>query len=345
MGAEPVWVDGSSPVLVSVLGRAGFRESPITTINNHNLDLLGFTTDGWDATRHRTPLHLILNIGNSVYSHYSEYPAKMASPNPSRAAALDVLIVGGGPCGLAAAISVALAGHKATVCEASERENQLGSGVQIAPNATRLLSRWGLHDVLGQVASVPRLLEIRHLNGDPVVRREAYEREIIDQFGFPFWTTHRVDLQAGLIRRATELGVQIQYSSRVTKVDSTGPFIELRNGERYHGDLILIADGATSTLRPQVLRTPTMGRPTSDMAYRLTIDRAKVHDQELLDFMDLPQIRIWTGPGSLAVGYPLKEGTQLTVLIITAVTGCQDRTSMSAVIGELKGLLKDWDPM
>jgi salicylate hydroxylase len=269
----------------------------------------------------------------------------MPSPSSSSAVVLEVLIVGGGPCGLATAISVALAGHKATVCEASPQEYRYGSGIQSSPNGTRLFSKWGLDGRLQRVAGAPALMEIRQFDGRLLARREEYDKETLRRFKFPFWTLHRADLQVNLTERATELGVKIHYSTRITKLDGSKPYIELESGEIYDGDMIVLADGAWSTLRPQMLQMITGARPTTDVAYRITIDREHIHDQKLREFINLSQIQTWIGPDFYAVAYPLRDSAQLSSMFILPYKWHQERTNVHAVIEELRNALGGSDPM
>lgn len=271
----------------------------------------------------------------------------MSSAHGSSPIALEVLIVGGGLCGLATAISVTLAGHKATVFEAADSIHAFGAGLQSSPNGTRLFSRWGLHDILKPVATAPTLLHIHSFDGKPIARREGYENEVLCRYGFPLWTLHRVDFQAGLHRRAMALGVTIHYSSNVTELDTSKPDIVLANGQRYGGDLVVVADGAYSTLRSKVLGRAINPKPTGDMSYRLDIDSTQILDPELLELMSAPQIRLWVGPGSYAVGYPIGGGTKFSVLFLVPDSfpaGISSETS-SAIVEEMKKRFEDWDPM
>ena len=62
---------------------------------------------------------------------------------------LQVGIVGAGIGGLGAAIAVAQAGARVTVLEAAAELGEIGAGIQMTPNASRLLVRWGVDRVIG----------------------------------------------------------------------------------------------------------------------------------------------------------------------------------------------------
>lgn len=272
-------------------------------------------------------------------------PQSPISPPPPASGALDVLIVGGGLCGVAVAISVALSGHRATVFEAFETIHPFGSGLHISPNGTRLLSRWGLGDILSPVVTSPRTLQIHDINGELLASREGYDEDVLRHYHFPLWTLHRVDLQRGLIRRATDLGCQIHYSSRITDIDSSKPTITLVNGEERRGDLVVVADGTWSMLRRKVLGQDIILQRSGYTAYRITVDRGNVQDRDLLDLMSSTQSRLWAGQGSCTLCFSIRGGMQLSVLLIMPDTISSGSSSTSAVVEELKKLAESWDPL
>jgi salicylate hydroxylase len=258
---------------------------------------------------------------------------------------LHVLIVGGGLCGLATAISVTIAGHKATVFEASDSVHSFGSGLQSSPNGTRLFSRWGLDEILKPVTTTPKVLHIHNFDGMRLARRENFDQDIKKNYGASLSTVHRVDLQAGLLRRARELGARVHYSSRVTGLDTSGPGIQLTNGEIHVGDLVVVADGTWSAMRSEVLEMTINPQRTREIAYRITIERGKVQDKELLALMKVPQMRVWVGHGSYAVGYPVKGARQFCVLLIVADDLHQGGSMPSTIVEELRLRFQNWDPV
>ena len=96
---------------------------------------------------------------------------------------LDVVIVGAGIGGLAAASSIRAAGHRVHILEAASGLREAGAGMQLAPNATRILQRWGLGDQLQQVGVEPQALVFRrcessvhHLQLDEPAHNRSCER-------------------------------------------------------------------------------------------------------------------------------------------------------------------------
>lgn len=258
---------------------------------------------------------------------------------------LDVLIVGGGLCGLAVAIATALSGHRATVFEAFENVHPFGSGVQLSPNGTRLLSAWGLDNILDGVLTTPRALRIRNLNGEILADRGDYAEDILRRYHFPMWTLHRVDLQRGLTRRATDLGVEIQYSSRVADIDSPNTTITFANGQSRRGDLVVVTNGTWPTLCRAVVGQGFVPRAVGYTAYRVTVDRSLVQDREILDLMSSTQSWLWIDQNSYAQCFPIRMGSQLSVLLITTANLSSGIESASSAVKELQKLAQGWDPM
>lgn len=288
----------------------------------------------------RRQVHTLSLIPLSTQFEMSRSPACSAS---SSNGSLDVLIVGGGLCGLAVAISIALSGHRASIFEAFETIHPFGSGVQLSPNGTRLFSKWGLGDILDPVLTTPQALQIHNFNGEILASRDDYAEEILRRYQFPLWTLHRVDLQRGMTRRAIDLGVQIHYSSRVIDIDSSKTTITFANGEKRQGDLVVVADGTWSTLRGKVPGQDISPRPTGYAAYRITVDRRQVPDRDLLDLMSSSQSRMWISRDSYAICTPIRGGTQLSVQLITTSNVSPGSVSTSVAFEELKKLAESWD--
>lgn len=287
--------------------------------------------------------HAPCSIALPTHLMMSQSPVSIS---PSAPAAVDVLIVGGGLCGLAVAISVALSGHRATVFEAFETTHPFGSGLYIPPNGTRLLSRWGLNDILEPVLTAPQTSQIHNLDGGLLASRgDNYDEEILRRYHLPLWTLHRVDLQRGLTRRALDLGVQIHYSSRITDVDRFKTAITFETGETRRGDLVVVADGTWSTLRGRVLQQDITPQRAGYTAYRITVDQGQIQDRDLLDLISSTQSRRWVGQGSCILCFPIRGGIQLSVLLVVPTTISSGSSSNSAVIEELKKLAENWDPL
>lgn len=91
---------------------------------------------------------------------------------------LNVVVIGAGIGGLSAALCLALHGHSVHVFEAEAELSELGAGIQVTPNAARILDRWGLRDSLEQKATKPAQESIRrYSDGTLKARGRSHAKE------------------------------------------------------------------------------------------------------------------------------------------------------------------------
>ena len=258
-----------------------------------------------------------------------------------------VLIVGAGPCGLGAAISIALAGHQVSVFESAAQLHSVGAGMQITPNGVRILRSWGVAEDLSSKTAIPETISIiRYDGGKVLAHRDNYSEELKNRYGEPIWCLHRFDLQVALAKRAEELGVCLSFNSRVQDVNFEKPAIILENGQTRDGDLVIVADGLWSSMRSRFVGKSPAPQPTGDLAYRivLTIDQVR-EDSELRDLIAQPGIRIWMGPGAHAVAYSLLKGPMLNIVLLAPDDLPQQVAKAEGNVEEMAKLFEGWHPI
>lgn len=259
----------------------------------------------------------------------------------------DVLIIGAGLCGLGAAISIALEGHRASVFESAPKLHEVGAGIQITPNGVRILREWGVTEELKSKAAVPETLSmIRYDGREMLAHRSSYSKELETRYKEPIWCLHRVDLQKALARRAEELGVRLVFDCRVRDVDFAKPAIICENGQMETGDLVIAADGLWSSTRSSFLQRALLPKPTGDLAYRIVLRADQVRDDaELHDIITCPGIRIWMGPGAHAVAYSLLGGQMLNVVLLVPDDLPPAVVKAEGDLDEMAKLFEGWDPL
>lgn len=262
-----------------------------------------------------------------------------------QASPLHVLIIGAGPCGLSCAIAISLAGHRVTVFESVSRLHEVGAGLQITPNGSRLLRRWGVDTQLQADAAKPALLRIQRFSGELLAERTDYDHEVQTYYDYPLWGLHRVDLQSALARRAQELGVTVRLATRVVDWDFEAPAVTLSDGERVAGHLLIAADGLWSSTRSRFLGQDTPPQPTGHMAYRILIPVEQVTDPELKAWMAKPRNNLWIGPEAHAVAYSIRRGQLLNIVVLITDDLAENVKKASGDMEELRRHLRDWDPM
>jgi len=220
---------------------------------------------------------------------------------------LDIIVVGCGLGGLGAAFCLMQAGHRVTIVESSRVIGEIGAGIQVSPNSSRLLRRWGLGKHLEEIAVKPEAIVFRRYDTGERVGFTKWEGVMEEDYGAPYYHIHRADFHK-LLYDLVAPHVTILLGSTVVGCDPgpVSPSITLKSGEVMRADLIVGADGVKSYIQQVVSGKPIPARPTGDAAYRATIPASLMtQDPELREFIERPQMVGWLGPGRHLMAYPI----------------------------------------
>ncbi|KAJ4172406.1 hypothetical protein NW754_002604 [Fusarium falciforme] len=262
---------------------------------------------------------------------------------------LHVVIVGAGLGGLGAAIAVRLAGHDVTVLEAAPSIGEVGAGIQVLPNASRVLFSWGLEDRLLKFATRPSKCNFIGWKGNHLSEMD-YHGYAAATGNYPFLDFHRATLHGCLLDRSKELGVKILTGASVEKYaitdDDTTATVHLADGRTIVSDLVVGADGINSKLREQFLGKTDPPQLTGDLAYRLLLSTAEMlKDPDLRPFVENPQVNYWVGPDKHAVNYVLKGGELFNmVLLVPDDIPLEQGNTLHGTMDEMRAHFADWDP-
>lgn len=227
--------------------------------------------------------------------------------------------------GLAAAIACRRAGAQVRLYEQASQFREVGAGIQLGPNATRILEAWGLAPALARIAAFPRHLRVRSAHDGAQLGVLRLGADIAQRYGAPYATVHRVDLQALLLDAARSAGVDPKLSCRVAAVLPSKDAVALclEGGSEVEGDAVIGADGLWSSVRAQVWRdrAPTA---TGHLAYRGVIAQGDLPAE-----LRTQDVTAWLGPRLHVVAYPVRGGEELNVVAI--------------VQGKSDGPAEDWD--
>lgn len=224
-----------------------------------------------------------------------------------------MLVAGGGIGAMAAALAVADAGWEVRVYERAPVFHEVGAGVQLGPNVTRILHALGLERALAAVAAFPARLQVRSAATGAVLGSLPLGDRALLHYGAPYATVHRADLHALLLGAVQQQGrVRIFQGQQVDSFEDQGRAVRLRTnqGLEVEGDALLGADGVHSTVRQQLLAD---GPPqlVGDLAFRTLL-----RTQALPSALAGNQVTVWLGPNLHVVQYPVRGGLAMNVVAL-----------------------------
>ncbi len=234
---------------------------------------------------------------------------------------LRILVAGAGIGGLAAALACSRAGHAVQVFEKSAALAEVGAGIQLGPNVTRILHQWGLASVLKHVAAFPACLQVRDAQGGQVLGLLRLGPTFEARYGAPYATVHRADLQQLLADTLlVNHGVVPAFGHAVAGFKHNEQFAQLQlttagaHNPVLQGDLLVAADGLWSSIRQGLLED---GPPqaTGHVAYRCLIRQADL-PVALRAALNTQDVVVWLGPRLHVVHYPVRGGEWLNVVVI-----------------------------
>jgi salicylate hydroxylase len=224
----------------------------------------------------------------------------------------QVVIAGGGIGGLAAAVACAQLGMPVQLLERAAQLSEVGAGIQIGPNVTRILQAWGLGAALAQVAAFPKRLQARDAQTGRVLGTLTLGARAQALYGAPYATIHRADLQGLLYRAAQSGGVDLLLGQTVQGWHATEEALQVNTaqGLSLEASALIGADGVWSAVRQQLLGDAP-ARFTGHLAYR-----ALVAQVDLPAHLRSDQVTVWMGPRLHVVHYPVRGGQWLNLVAI-----------------------------
>jgi salicylate hydroxylase len=214
----------------------------------------------------------------------------------------SVAIIGGGIGGLAAAALLLRAGFDVHVYEQAAALGEVGAGINIGPNASRILHRLGVAEELRRVGVRPVTFDQRRWDDGRLLLRSPLGEPVESAFGAPYYTFHRGDLHRALAGAVADDCLHLGH--RFTGLADYGDRVEAHfdNGASIAVDVLLGADGIHSLVR-HALFGAEKPRFTGCVAYRglVRADRLRHLDLEFRN-------QIWMGPGRHFVHYFVSAG-------------------------------------
>ncbi|WP_020177968.1 FAD-dependent monooxygenase [Methylopila sp. M107] len=228
---------------------------------------------------------------------------------------MTALIAGGGIAGLTLALALARRGLTAQLIERAPRLEETGAGVQLSPNAGRVLDGLGLGGALDAVAVRPEAVAIVDAGTGRTLRRLPLGAAAERRWGAPYRVVHRADLQTLLLKAARASGrVEFLLGTSLERVRETGERVEIDvaglNAGALSGDWLAGCDGLRSVAR-EAVKLPTSVAPSGLTAWRATMPA-----NSLPAAFDQACVSVWLGGGAHMVVYPVRRGGRANVVLI-----------------------------
>lgn len=215
----------------------------------------------------------------------------------------DVVVVGGGIGGMAAALALSLKGFDVQLFEKHSTFGEVGAGMQIAPNCTRILDHWGVLDEIKTAGVLPSGMKMFDaMDGHLITQLDL--RDMEQRYGYPYMVIHRSDLHRILMEAAVRAGATLHHSSDCIRYENIGDGARavFANGDAAEAPIVIAADGMHSVARAMMSDDQPVN--SAYVAYRGAMPIGEVADHTVFP----EDVVVYVGPGRHFVQYSLRGG-------------------------------------
>ncbi len=227
----------------------------------------------------------------------------------------SLIVAGGGIGGLTTALALARDGHRVTVLEQASELAEVGAGIQVSPNASRILIGLGLGEALARVAVTPTDIRIFSVRAGGEIARTPLGERPLETWGAPFWVIHRADLQAVLasaVRATPTIDLVLDSRVRAVAAEPGGITVHTITGGNpcdFRADGLVGADGVRSRVRIGIRGGPP-ARYSGRTAYRATVPIEQVPAEIARSTC------LWFSTRAHVVHYPIRAGREWNIVAI-----------------------------
>jgi salicylate hydroxylase len=260
------------------------------------------------------------------------YRGRMATQKPR------VAVVGAGIGGLAAAAALHRAGFPVDVYEQAPRLREVGVGLHLAPNGSRILHRWGLAERLREVAVCPEALEIRGWSDGRTLRRQPMGASWAGRYGAPHYTVHRGDLHRLLADQVPADRIRLNHRLAGCTAADDRVRLTFAGGHTAEADVLVGADGTHSTVRRLLMPDTDAAVFSGTSAFRGLLPAAEVPG------LSPDTMYVWVGAPVRLLCYPVSAGRAMTfVAVVPDAAWDQESWSAPGDPADLAAALAGWN--
>jgi len=238
----------------------------------------------------------------------------------------QIIIAGAGVAGLTAALAFAERGYPVKLLEQAQRLEAAGAGIQLSPNATRILQKLGVLDRLLPAALRPEAVVLKDAATLRDLARVPLGQAAEARWGAPYLVAHRADLQAALLAQAAErpeielitgarvAGIAKDAQEVAVTVEADGRVIEAR------GRLLVGADGVWSSVRTLLAgKEAAFGKSrfSGELAWRATVAAKSAAGDAFARIGAADCVTTFLHPGFHMVAYPVSKGSAFNLAAFT----------------------------
>jgi salicylate hydroxylase len=228
---------------------------------------------------------------------------------------LRIVIVGAGIGGLAAAVALRQRGFEVELHERSPKLEEVGAGLQVGPNAVKVLYALELKEQLHRNAFEPTNMLSLKWDDATLRSRTPFKETAIEKYGAPYMTAHRADLH-GMLRGALPERIIHLGATCVGATTANGVAVaRFADGSEAEGDAVIGADGIRSAIRAQLFGADAP-RFTEMMCWRCMVPMDKVPTRVGLNgsvSIEHGEYFGWIGPNGHVICYPIGQGDTLNI--------------------------------